>query len=116
MTKLVMASKCSSVVGHFDGHGNAPEGYRRHRLMRHVQGYSGSHWMPPSGNYLLCITPAAARPTANKMTMKKWTNFAGHFDGLSGARVQYRVHPPIEEVQSFGRSHWTPPSGKYCDG
>ncbi len=30
--------------------------------------YSRSHWMPPSGNYLLRITPAAARATAKKTT------------------------------------------------
>jgi hypothetical protein len=36
--------------------------------MQHVQGYTGSHWTPPSGNYLLRIALAAAR-TANKTTM-----------------------------------------------
>jgi hypothetical protein len=66
------------------------------------------------GNYLLHITPAAARATANKMTMKKWTNFAGHFDGRDSAPVQYRMHCPMEKVQGFGKSHWTPPLGKYC--
>jgi hypothetical protein len=28
--------------------------------------------MPPSGNYLLCIAPAAARVTENKRTIKKF--------------------------------------------
>jgi hypothetical protein len=70
MTKSMMASKCSSVVGHFDGHGGVPEQYRWHCSMRHVQGYPGSHWMPPSGNYSLRIAPAAARATANKTTIK----------------------------------------------
>jgi hypothetical protein len=82
--------------------------------MRHVHGYPGSHWTPPSGNYLLHIAPAATRATANKTTTKKWTNFAGHFDGRSGVPVQYRVHCLMEEVQRFDRSHWMPPSGKYC--
>jgi hypothetical protein len=41
----------------------------RHRLMQHVQGYTGSHWMPPSGDYSLRIASAAARATANKTTM-----------------------------------------------
>jgi hypothetical protein len=36
--------------------------------MQHVQGYTGSHWTPPSGDYLLRIALAAAR-TANKTTM-----------------------------------------------
>jgi hypothetical protein len=30
------------------------------------------------------------------------------FDGHGGALVQDRVHCPMEEVQGFGRSHWTP--------
>jgi hypothetical protein len=33
-------SKCTSSAGHdFDGHGGAPEQYKWHRLMQHVQGY-----------------------------------------------------------------------------
>jgi hypothetical protein len=78
--EAAMMNKCTSVVGHFDGNGGALEQYRWHRPMRHVQGYPGSHWyhwMPPSGDFLLRITPAAARTTANETTMKKWTNFAG---------------------------------------
>jgi hypothetical protein len=81
--------------------------------MQHVQGYSGSHWMLPLGNYLLCIAPAAARATSNKTKMKKWASFASHFDGRGGVPVQYHVHCKMEEVQGFGRSHWTPPLGKY---
>jgi hypothetical protein len=111
MTKLMMTSKCTSVVGHFEGLADAPEQYRWHHLMQHVQGYPGSHWMPPSGDYLLCIVTAAARATANKMTTKKWTNFAGHFDGRGGAPVCYRAYPPMEKVQDFtleatGCCHW----------
>jgi hypothetical protein len=48
----------------------------------------------------------------SKQKRKKWTNFAGHFDGRGGAPVQYRMHHPMEEIQGFGRSHWTPPSGE----
>jgi hypothetical protein len=81
--------------------------------MRHVQGYPGSRWMPPSGNYLLRIAPAATGATANKTMMKKWTIFAGHFDGCDGALVQYHAHCLMEEVQGFARSHWTPLLGKY---
>jgi hypothetical protein len=70
MTKSTMASTCSSIVGHFDGHGGPPVQYKVHRPMQHVQGYSGSHWMLPLGNYLLCIAPVAARATANETTKK----------------------------------------------
>jgi hypothetical protein len=88
MMKSTMASKCSSDVGNFNGHGSAPEQYRQHPSMRHVQGYIRSHWMLPLGNYLLRIAPAVTRATANKTTAKKWTNFAGRFDGHGGVLVQ----------------------------
>jgi hypothetical protein len=111
--EAAMTNKCTSIVGRFDDHDCAPEHYRRHCPMRHVQGYPGSHWTPPSGNYLLRIAPVAARATANETTLKKWTNFAGHFDGRGSAPVQYRTHCLMEEVQGFTRSRWTPPLGKY---
>jgi hypothetical protein len=38
--------------------------------MQHVQGYTGSHWMPPLGDYLLRIASAAARATENKTKMQ----------------------------------------------
>ena len=37
--------------------------------MQHVQGYTGSHWTPPSGDYSVRIALAAARATANKTTL-----------------------------------------------
>jgi hypothetical protein len=110
----VAANKCTSFTGRFDGHGSVPEQYRRHLLMRHFQGYSGSHWMPASGNYLLRIAPAATRATGIQTTINKYTCKDGHFDGHGNAPVHNRAHRPMEEVQSFTRSHWTLPSGKYC--
>jgi hypothetical protein len=95
--KATMTNKCTSSAGHFDGHGGAPEQYKQHCPMRHVQGYSGSHWTPPLGDYSLRIAPAAARATANETTTKKCTKKTGHFDGRGGAPIQYRVHRPIEE-------------------
>jgi hypothetical protein len=68
-----MMNKCTLSVGRFDGHGGAPEQYRQHHPMRHVQGYFGSHWMPPLGNYLLRIAPAAARATGKQTTINKYT-------------------------------------------
>jgi hypothetical protein len=111
--KVVAANECTSSTGHFDGHGGAPEQYRWHCLMRHVQGYSGSHWTPASGGYLLRITPAAARATGIQTTINKYTCKASHLDGHGDAPVGNRAHHPMEEVQSFTRSHWTPPSGEY---
>jgi hypothetical protein len=73
MTKTTMISTCSSDIGHFDGHGSPLVQYKVHRLMQHVQGFSGSHWTPPSGNYLLHIAPAAARATGKLTTINKYT-------------------------------------------
>jgi hypothetical protein len=73
MTKLTMANKCTLSAGRFNGHSGAPEGYRWHRLMQHVKGYSGSHWTPASGDYLLCIAPAAASATVKQTLINKYT-------------------------------------------
>jgi hypothetical protein len=73
MTKSTMTNKCTSSAGRFDGHGGVPEQYRWHRLVRHVQGYSGSHWTLPLSNYLLRIAPAAARATVKQTTINKYT-------------------------------------------
>jgi hypothetical protein len=112
--EATMTNECTSSAGRFDGHGGAPEQYRWHCPMRHVQGYSGSHWMPPSGNYSLLIAPAAARATANETMTKKSTKKNCHFDGRGSVLVQYRMHRPIEGVQDYDRSHWLTQPGKYC--
>jgi hypothetical protein len=70
--EAMMTNKCTSFAGRFDGHGGAPEQYRWQCPMGHVQGYSGSHWTPPSGHYSLRIAPAAARATANETTKKMY--------------------------------------------
>jgi hypothetical protein len=113
MSKSIMTSKCTSVTAHFEGLADALEQYRRHHPMRHVQGYSGSHWMLASGDYSLHIAPAAARATGKQTTINKYTYKAGCFDGHGDAPVLNHVHLPMEEVQSFTRSHWMLPSGEY---
>jgi hypothetical protein len=80
MTKSTMRNKCTSFAGHFNGRGSEPVQYKVHYLMQHVQGYSGSHWTPPLGNYSLCIALAAAGATETKQ-QKTCINFAGHLDG-----------------------------------
>jgi hypothetical protein len=82
--------------------------------MENVEGFAESHWMLPSDNYLLRIALASAQVLFKTTTMKECIQFAGNFDGHGGAPVQYSAHCPIEEVQGFTRSHWTPPSSKYC--
>ncbi len=73
MTKSTITSKCTSVAACFEGLADAPEQYRQHRPMQHVQGYLGSHWMPPSSNNLLRIAPAATRATGKQTTINKYT-------------------------------------------
>ena len=63
-------NKCTSVMGHFDDHGSAPVQYEAHHLMQHDQGFPGSHWTPPSGNYSLRIAQAAARATIKSILMQ----------------------------------------------
>jgi hypothetical protein len=38
--------------------------------MQHDQGFTGSHWTPPSGDYLLRIAQAATRATITSTIMK----------------------------------------------
>ncbi len=64
------ANKCTSIAGHFDGHGGAPVPYVAHLPMQHDQGFAGSHWTPPLGDYSLCIAPAATRATANETMLQ----------------------------------------------
>ncbi len=108
--KVVAANKCSSSAGRFDGHGGAPEQYRRHHPMQHVQGYSRSHWTPTLGNYLLRIAPAAARATGIQTTINKYTCEDGRFDGHGDAPVSNRAHHPMERsrasLEATGRHHW----------
>ena len=44
-------NKYTYFVGRFDGHCNATVGYRAHRPMEEVQGFTRSHWMLPAGEY-----------------------------------------------------------------
>jgi hypothetical protein len=73
MTKSTMTKECTLSAGRFDDHGGVREQYRWHRPMRHVQGYSRSHWTPPLGNYSLRITPAAVTATGKQTTINKYT-------------------------------------------
>jgi hypothetical protein len=45
--------KYTHLAGHFDGHHDAVVQYRKHHPMEEVQGFTRSHWMPPSGKYSL---------------------------------------------------------------
>jgi hypothetical protein len=113
MAKSSMTIKCTLSAVHFDSHGGPPVQYKAYCPMQHVQGYSGSHWMLPSGDYSLRIAPVAARATGKQTAISKYTYKAGHFDGHGNVPVCNCAHRTMEEVQGFTRSHWTPPSGEY---
>ena len=51
--------KCRQIDDDFDGHGDAAVRREAHRPMEHIQGFTWSHWMPPSGKCLCRIAPAA---------------------------------------------------------
>ena len=94
-------------MGHFDGHGGAPMRYGAHRLMQHDQGFTRSHSMPPSGDYLLRIAyrPAGCQGNNQLNNDATCTHFVGHFDSQRDAVVLYRVHHLMEEVRGFHKSH-----------
>ncbi len=94
----MMTNKCTSFAGHFDDHVGTWLQCCVHCLMQHAQGYTQNLWMMPSGNYLLCISPGAARVPCKTPTMKQYTYFAGHFND-GNAPEQYHMHFPMEKVQ-----------------
>ncbi len=114
-----MTNECTSVVGRFDSHGGAPEWYRWHCPMQYVQGYPRSHWTPPSGDYLLCIAPAAARATSNESTTKNWPtllaiSMAAAVRQYSTACIpQWRRSRAL--VGATGRHHWASIAANSCN-
>jgi hypothetical protein len=52
--------KYTSNAGHFDDHADAAVQHRSHCLIENIQGFTESHWMPPSGECLRRIALAAA--------------------------------------------------------
>jgi hypothetical protein len=52
--------KIREIAARFDGHSDAAVQCRAHRPIEHIQGFTRSHWMPPSGECLHRIDPAAA--------------------------------------------------------
>ena len=52
--------KCRQIDDDFDGHGDAAVRREAHRPMEHIQGFTRSPWMPPSGECLRRIAPVAA--------------------------------------------------------
>jgi len=51
--------KCRQISGNFDCHMDAVVRRGAHLLIEHIQGFTRSHWMPPPGECLRRIAPAA---------------------------------------------------------
>jgi hypothetical protein len=47
-------------MANFNCHGDAAVQRGAHSPIKHIQGFTRSHWMPPSGECLCRITPVAA--------------------------------------------------------
>jgi hypothetical protein len=58
--KIDDAKRCREIAGNFDHHGDALVQSGAHCLMKHIKGFTRSHWMLPSGNCLCCIALVAA--------------------------------------------------------
>jgi hypothetical protein len=53
------------------------------------------------------------RSVTKLSTTNECTSNVTHFDGHADVPVQCRLHRPMEGVQGFTQSHWTPPLGEY---
>jgi hypothetical protein len=53
--------KCRQIAGDFDGHVDAAVQCSAHPPMDYIPGFARSHWMPPTGECLHRIAPAAAK-------------------------------------------------------
>jgi hypothetical protein len=60
--------------------------------------------MPPSGDYSLGITLAAARATINTTIMQNVPTLLAVLMAIAMRRY-YRAHHPMEEVCGFHKSH-----------
>ena len=58
-TMISATTKCRQIDNDFNGHGNAAIRRGAHRPMEHIQGFTPSQWMPPSGECSHCIATAA---------------------------------------------------------
>jgi len=47
--KIDATKKCMQLDDNFDDHAYAAVRRGAHRPMKHIQGFTRSHWMPPSG-------------------------------------------------------------------
>jgi len=59
-TMISVTKKCRQIDDDFDGHGDAAVRRGAHHPMEHIQGFTRSQWMPPSGECSHRIAAAVA--------------------------------------------------------
>jgi hypothetical protein len=59
--QIIDNTKCRQIAGNFDCHTDAAVRRGAHRSIEHLQGFTWSHWMLPSGKCLHCIAPVATK-------------------------------------------------------
>jgi hypothetical protein len=95
--------KCRQIAVNFDCHADAAVEREVHRLLEHIQGYTGSHWMPPLGKCLCCTAPAAAmvdKFVENTQNTNKTQLLASNYGTLRSLVVYEKFNPNTNPLLS----------------
>ena len=95
--------KCRLIDGNFDCHGDAAVHRGAHHLMKHIQGFTRSHWMPPSAECLRSIAPAAAMVDEfewNTQNTNKTQLFAINYGTFQSLVVCENFNPKMDPLIS----------------
>ena len=101
---MAAANECTSVVGHFDGHGGAPVRYEVHCPILPNAAWPGLHQKPLDaaiGWLLAPYRPGGRQGDNQHNDYETCTHFAGPFDGHCDAPVLYRAHRPMVVFSGF---------------
>jgi hypothetical protein len=110
--KVMMTNKCISSAGHFDGHGGAPEQYRWHCPMRHVQGRAT---LEATGPWHQATTRSVLlqRPPGHQANKQQSTNTPRKLTVLMAMVMRRYVTARINQwrrsralLEATGHRHW----------
>ena len=96
--------KFRQTSGDFDCHADAAVRRGAHRPIEHVQGFTWSHCMPPSGECLCRIAPAAimveefVETTLNTTKTQLLPSNYGTFDRQLFVRISYQNRPSTQLI------------------
>jgi hypothetical protein len=85
--------------------------YGAHCPMQHDQGFTRSHWTPPSGYYSLCIPPASARATIKTTIIEHAPTLLAVWMAIT-MRWYYTAHITrwrrfVAFIKATKHHHWT---------